>query len=257
MVALSSTALATLGFALFCKALSIPPVKEWSTEQVAARLAAIDDDISTAAAPDGFSMAFSARGTGCSSSNTVFALSPDKTSLTVRFSNMKVQSGAGIPADDRLKTCEMTLNTVLPRGWSFGLSRVETRGFTTLGRGLALSLYGTYDFKNAPVPGLIQSRSLYLPGPATHNDATLFQGSFDSILFSACGDGNRSISVEFEENVRAQFTDSSGTGAGSAGVDSVSYSDSCGRSLADFLPSIITGGIMKTKVTFTFVFRQC
>ncbi|KIM38723.1 hypothetical protein M413DRAFT_447670 [Hebeloma cylindrosporum] len=118
-------------------------------------------EVRQVAAPTGFEITNLGLHKACLPGTANYALSADKSTLTVDFSNYFARVGPGLPPLEWHRTCQTILDVVVPPGFALGISSVEYRGYYQLDTKVTASHLTVYYFKG---PGRATAHSV-LTGP--------------------------------------------------------------------------------------------
>ncbi|KAJ2928593.1 hypothetical protein H1R20_g8528, partial [Candolleomyces eurysporus] len=136
--------------------------------------------------PPGFNItSIGILGTGCPPGTAYFVLNPDKTSVTVNFSDFIAEAGPGISISANRKACQLTLGVSVPPGFTFGVANIDHHGDYQLGSGVTASYQAIYYFQGQLVQAPASSS---ITGPASGEDY-ISRDPFDlaSTVTSPCG----------------------------------------------------------------------
>ncbi|RXW18988.1 hypothetical protein EST38_g6865 [Candolleomyces aberdarensis] len=124
-------------------------------------------------------------GSGCPPGSTYYLLNPDRTAVTVTFSQYYAEAGPGIPISANRKNCALTFGVQVPPGFTFGVATVDYRGFYQLDRSVTAAQQSIYYFQGNLQQATARSN---LVGPVSGADYT-YRDSFDlvSTVLSPCG----------------------------------------------------------------------
>ncbi|KAJ2915662.1 hypothetical protein MD484_g4741, partial [Candolleomyces efflorescens] len=136
--------------------------------------------------PTGFNItSLGVIGSGCPPGSTYYLLNPDRTAVTVTFSQYYAEAGPGIPISANRKNCALTFGVKVPPGFTFGVATVDYRGFYQLDRRVTAAQQSIYYFQGNLQQATARSD---LVGPVDGADYT-YRDSFDlvSTVLSPCG----------------------------------------------------------------------
>lgn len=125
-------------------------------------------------------------------------LSPDKTALTVTYSQYIAQAGGSSSPTDFRKNCQMNLRVHVPQGHTYAIASADYRGFAHLESGASGVQRANYYFQGSP-------QTAY----AEHNFRGAYDGSWqatdvtgvESLVWAPCGEKrNFNINTEIRVN---------------------------------------------------------
>lgn len=135
-------------------------------------------------------------GSGCPKDTVAVALSPDKTAFTVTYSEYVAQVGPQAKPTDARKNCQIAMKTYVPQGYSFGIVKVDYRGYKELQRGATGQMLAGYYFQGNS--GTDRRTHNFKAGSDnwTATDVT----PFEQVVWSPCG-AQRNFNVNTELRV--------------------------------------------------------
>jgi hypothetical protein len=74
-------------------------------------------------------------------------ISPDNVAITLTYSQYVAAIGPGIPPDDSIKNCSVSLNMHYPQGYQYSFFAADYRGFAALDEGVTGNLSAIYWFE--------------------------------------------------------------------------------------------------------------
>ncbi|KAH6905785.1 hypothetical protein BKA70DRAFT_458806 [Coprinopsis sp. MPI-PUGE-AT-0042] len=166
--------------------------------------------------PPGFKItSLGVLGTGCPPGTTYYVLNPEKTALTVSFSEYYAQAGPTIPIASNRKNCRLTVGVDVPAGFTFGVSSVDYRGYYQLDKDVVASQNSIYYFQGILTQATARSE---LTGPVDGDDYT-YRDLFDltSTVQAPCG---ISTVLNIQSDLRVSNTKNT-KGSGYIATDSI------------------------------------
>ncbi|SPO01889.1 uncharacterized protein DNG_04562 [Cephalotrichum gorgonifer] len=88
----------------------------------------------------------STSGSGCPGDSVAVTISPDRTVVTLGFSNLGLAIGEGVPDADAQKTCDIILNIHYPAGYSYAVLETTYHGFAIMDEGVSGNIETEYAF---------------------------------------------------------------------------------------------------------------
>jgi hypothetical protein len=86
-------------------------------------------------------------GSGCPKDTVQVAVSPDNTAFTVTYSAYTATVGPDSKPTDARKNCQAALQVNVPNGFSYGIVKVDYRGYAQLAKGATALLKSGYYFQ--------------------------------------------------------------------------------------------------------------
>lgn len=156
------------------------------------------------AAPAGVTIdAVNATGNGCRKDTARVAMAPDRRAFTVTFSSFLAAVGVGTTGADRARTCKLHVRMNIPKGHTYGITRVDHRGYTDLAPGAAARYEALYDFpgRNSDV-----RHSSVFRGPRADNFDVGVPTPDGEFIEAPCGKGHQ-MKLESRLSVEAGTSD--------------------------------------------------
>lgn len=146
-------------------------------------------------------------GSGCPAGTSAVAVSPDKTSFTVTYSQFTAQAGAQTGPTDYRKNCQLNLRVNYPQGFTFGIAQADYRGFAHLAKGATGLERANYYFQGQSPTA---HKNHKYAGPYSDNWQATDKTDFDAIVFAPCGEV-RHLNVNTELRVSTGTSDPAAT----------------------------------------------
>jgi len=89
-------------------------------------------------------------GNGCPTGSAAVAVSPGNTTFTVTYSQFLAQVGVGAKPGEFHKKCQIQLKVLNPPDYTYGIARVDHRGFASLASGATGTEKSNYNFQGMP-----------------------------------------------------------------------------------------------------------
>ncbi|RJQ66885.1 DUF4360 domain-containing protein [Pseudonocardiaceae bacterium YIM PH 21723] len=139
-------------------------------------------------------------GSGCRPGTATVAVSGDRKSFTVTYSEYLAKAGRGTTSTDRRKDCQLNLEVHVPEGHTYAIQKVDYRGFASLTRGASGNLDASYYFAGLSPT---QQRGHRLTGPKSDNWQFTDQSDIETMIYKPCGeDRNFNIKTALRANAR-------------------------------------------------------
>jgi hypothetical protein len=123
-------------------------------------------------------------GTGCPSGTAAAAVSPDNTSFTVTYSQFLAQVGVGAKPGEFHQKCQLHLKVLNPPDYTYGIARVDHRGFASLASGATGVAKANYNFQGMPSKELTNH---LFSGPFSDDWQATDVAEAGSIAHAPCG----------------------------------------------------------------------
>ncbi|MET8946068.1 DUF4360 domain-containing protein [Streptomyces sp. NPDC004542] len=159
-------------------------------------------------------------GSGCPAGTADATVSPDNSTLTVKYSAYTAQAGGGAASPDARKNCQLVLDVKAPASYTYALFGLDHRGHASLRAGATATVESDYYFQGT-TDDVFQSHSL--TGP--YQDDWAFSDSVpeDRLVWAPCG-SQRYLNVNTSLQVSAGADDrASVVTMGSTDVPGASY----------------------------------
>ncbi|TDD86805.1 DUF4360 domain-containing protein [Actinomadura rubrisoli] len=154
--------------------------------------------------PDNVSVdVVSVDGSGCPAGTSSVAISNDKTSFTVSYSDFLVYASGNAPPAASRKNCHMTVRVNAPDRWTYSVSGVDHQGFAGLESGASAvewtDIYFLGGPQNEPIGGVLKGQYL--------NEWIFFDRvSPRRMTWKPCGD-DRDLNINTELRLDAGSSD--------------------------------------------------
>jgi hypothetical protein len=89
----------------------------------------------------------SANGTGCPKGTADVTVSPDNKAFTVAYSQFVAQVGPDAEPTDFRKNCQLSLDVLVPEGFTYAIAGADYRGYANLEEGASGSETASYYFQ--------------------------------------------------------------------------------------------------------------
>lgn len=137
-------------------------------------------------------------GSGCPAGTVAVAVAPDNTAFTATYSAYIAQVGPDVKPTDNRKQCQAALEVNVPNGFSYGIMKVDYRGYAQLAEGANGSLVAGYYFQGSSDT---DRRTHPFKGAMEDNWTVTDTTEWAQIVWSPCGE-KRLFSISTE--LRAQ-----------------------------------------------------
>ncbi|MCX4539568.1 DUF4360 domain-containing protein [Streptomyces sp. NBC_01565] len=138
-------------------------------------------------------------GSGCKPGTAAVAVAPDNSAFTVTYSDYMAQAGAGAPATEGRKNCQLSLVVHVPQGYTYAVAKVDYRGFGSLQPGAVGTQKASYYFQ-----GMSQTaqRTHKFNGALDDNWQATDTTAVEALAFAPCGElRNFNINTELRAEV--------------------------------------------------------
>ncbi len=140
-----------------------------------------------------------ANGSGCPDGSADAVVSPDRQGFTVIYSEYLVKVGPGASPTDFRKNCQLNVEVRVPQGFTYGIAKVDYRGFGKLEKGATGMEKANYYFSG-------MSQSTTIPhnwnGPYNDNWQATDEVPVGAVAFAPCGEKrNFNINTELRVNL--------------------------------------------------------
>ncbi|MEU0882235.1 DUF4360 domain-containing protein [Lentzea sp. NPDC005914] len=135
-------------------------------------------------------------GSGCPQGTVAVTMTPDNTAFHMVYSDYVALVGVGSRPTDSRKNCQLTLRVNAPQGYTYGISRVDYRGFVQLESGATGTERANYYFQGMAQPAF---RSHTWQGPVSDD----WQATDEDlpIVHQSCERRNLNINTELRVSV--------------------------------------------------------
>jgi hypothetical protein len=140
-------------------------------------------------------------GSGCLLGTVSTAVTPDNAAFHAIYSDYVAQVGVGARPTDFRKNCRLTLRVNVPEGFTYGIARVDHRGFVQLESGATGTERANYHFQGTAPP---EFRSHTWHGPVS--DDWLATDEDLQIVHRPCGESTN-LNINTELRVSAGTSD--------------------------------------------------
>jgi hypothetical protein len=96
-------------------------------------------------------------GSGCPAGSVSGKLGRDFTSFTLYTHDFLAQIGYRIPLIEKRKNCQLTVDLLVPSGWSYTIAEVEYKGYVSLDRGVTATQSSAYYFQGSALTARVTS----------------------------------------------------------------------------------------------------
>jgi hypothetical protein len=141
-------------------------------------------------------------GTGCQPNTVAVAISDDKEAFTVTYSAYAASAGGGsAQPKEQSRGCSITVGLNIPPGVTYGVAKVDYRGFAELYQGSTAELAGRYHFTGGGKPTWTTHA---FGGP--QDTLWTVSDNVTSTKFGKCGK-DRKLDIDTQLSVRTTRTD--------------------------------------------------
>jgi hypothetical protein len=153
-------------------------------------------------------------GSGCPAGTATATadVASDNTSFSVRYSNFTARAGAGAPALDARKNCQINVLVHVPQGFTYAIAQAEYRGFAHLEAGASALEQANYYFTGTSPTARVRHT---FTGPFHGQWRTVDTTDVAALVFAPCGE-ERNLNI----NAELRADDGTSTGASFIEMDS-------------------------------------
>lgn len=141
----------------------------------------------------------SANGSGCPKGTAEVTVSPDNKAFTVAYSQFVAQVGPEAKPTDFRKNCQLSLDVLVPEGYTYAIAGADYRGYASLEEGATGSETANYYFQGEPHTTRIRHD---FKGYLAENWQRTDQVEISSVSFLPCGE-KRYLNINTELRVNA------------------------------------------------------
>ena len=139
-------------------------------------------------------------GSGCPQGSVGKTISSDGSSFTLIFDEYIAEAGYDIPRSAGRKTCQVTMDIRVPRGYQYSIATLDTRGYVSLDRGARAYQKSTYYFDRFYEGTFVTN----FRGPIDEDYTVTDEVELESGgVWSPCG-SNRLLNIKTEIGVRGR-----------------------------------------------------
>ncbi|WP_433262182.1 DUF4360 domain-containing protein [Actinosynnema sp. CS-041913] len=141
-------------------------------------------------------------GSGCPKGSVATVVSDDRQAFTVTYSKYIAKVGPGTTATDFRKNCQLALDVKVPQGFTYGIAKIDYRGYAKLDRGITGVQKANYYFQ-----GLSETvyKSHSYDGAYDDNWEAVDQIPIGAVAYAPCGE-KRNFNINTELRVNAGAT---------------------------------------------------
>lgn len=147
----------------------------------------------------------SINGTGCPYGSTTIAMSEDKRSFSVSYSEYTALAGPGVPLATGRKNCQINMRVNVPGGYTYGIPSVDYAGYADVKRDAYGSIGATHYFSDLAETPITQR----IQGPIENTWQQREGVPFEKIVWNPCGDPRQFHIKNHMELNRANSTEQS------------------------------------------------
>lgn len=130
-------------------------------------------------------------GSGCAAGTIAGRMHQDFTAFSLYMDDFVAETGPGVSIREKRKNCTLSIDLVIPSGWSYAVASVEYRGFVDIDRGVKATQSSSYYFQG-------QTGSVKLTSSVNGPMASVYKIKdtlgIESVVWSPCGAG-RALNV--------------------------------------------------------------